>query len=103
MRCLGAAPLLLAFPAEAVLGGVTPAPDMLQLFAEGATAAGQGSASGAARPRQPGSDRARTGRRVSLVAEEMGRLKVPVSVSGTPRREQLSALRDALTEGPVPA
>ncbi len=44
MRCLGAAPLLLAFPAEAVLGGVTPAPDMLQLFAEGATAAGQGSA-----------------------------------------------------------
>ena len=44
LRCLGAAPLLLAFPAEAVLGGVTPAPNMLQVFAEGATAAGQGSA-----------------------------------------------------------
>ena len=36
---------------------------------------------------------------MSLVAEEMDRLKVPVSVSGNPRREQLGALRDALTRG----
>ncbi|MGH8591906.1 MAG: hypothetical protein ACREXX_22105, partial [Gammaproteobacteria bacterium] len=33
----------------------------------------------------------------SSVAEEMGRLKVPVSVSGNPRPEQLGTLRDALT------
>ena len=44
LRCLGAAPLLLAFPAEAVLGGMIPAPNMLQVFAEGAMAAGQSSA-----------------------------------------------------------
>ena len=45
LRCLGAAPLAAALlsapPAGAVLGGVTPAPDMLQVFAEGVTAAGQ--------------------------------------------------------------
>ena len=34
---------------------------------------------------------------MSAVAEEMGRLKVPVTVSGNPRPEQLSALRNALT------
>jgi hypothetical protein len=61
--CLGAAPLAAAFflgsPAEAALAGVTPASDTLQVFAEGAVAAGQGLA--AARPRQPGSDRAGPG------------------------------------------
>jgi hypothetical protein len=80
------------------IGGVTPAPDMLPVFAEGvAPAAEQGSAVARLGP----GSRARIARvegvAASAVAEEMGRLKVPVSVSGNPRPEQLGALRDALT------
>jgi hypothetical protein len=83
-RCLGAARLAAALlwgsPAEAALGGVTPVLGMLQVFAEGA----------AARPAP--CSRARIARAqglaVSAVAEEMSRLKVPVSGSGNPRREQ---------------
>ncbi|MGH8563272.1 MAG: SpoIVB peptidase S55 domain-containing protein [Gammaproteobacteria bacterium] len=80
------------------IGGVTPAPDMLQVFAEGAAPAAE---QGAAVARLAPGSRARIARAQgvapSSVAEEMGRLKVPVSVSGNPRPEQLSALRDALT------
>ena len=80
--------------------GRDPAPDMLRVFAEGAAAvAEQGSA---VTRLLPGS-RARIARTQvvapSSVADEMGRLKVAVSVSGNPRPEQLSALRDALTGG----
>ncbi|MGH7418302.1 MAG: SpoIVB peptidase S55 domain-containing protein, partial [Candidatus Rokuibacteriota bacterium] len=82
------------------IGGVTPAPDMLQVFAEGAAPAAE---QGAAAARLAPGSRARIGRAQgvapSSVAEAMGRLKVPVSVSGNPRPEQLSALRDALTGG----
>ncbi|MGH8581849.1 MAG: SpoIVB peptidase S55 domain-containing protein, partial [Gammaproteobacteria bacterium] len=80
------------------IGGVTPAPDMLRVFNERAAVAAE-EALAVARL-TPGS-RARIARAegvaVSSVAEEMGRLKVPVSVSGNPRPEQLSALHDALT------
>ena len=77
---------------------MTPAPDMLRVFAEGAAAAAEQGSAGARLG--PGS-RARIARAqgvaASTVPEEMGRLKVPVSVSGNPRPEQLSAFRDALT------
>ncbi|MGQ0595263.1 MAG: SpoIVB peptidase S55 domain-containing protein [Gammaproteobacteria bacterium] len=80
------------------IGGVTPAPDMLRVFAEGAAAAAE---QGSAAARLAPGSRARIARTqgvaASTVAEEMGRLRVPVSVSGNPRPEQLSALRDALT------
>ncbi|MGH8577900.1 MAG: hypothetical protein ACREXJ_13525, partial [Gammaproteobacteria bacterium] len=80
------------------IGGVTPAPDMLRLFAEGAAAAEE---QGSAAARLAPGSRARIARAQgvapSSVEEEMGRLKVPVSVSGNPRPEQLSALPDALT------
>lgn len=80
------------------IGGVTPAPDMLRVFDERAAPTTE-RGSPAARL-APGS-RARIARAEgvapSSVPGEMGRLKVPVSVSGNPRPEQLSALRDALT------
>ncbi|MGH8586489.1 MAG: SpoIVB peptidase S55 domain-containing protein [Gammaproteobacteria bacterium] len=79
------------------IGGVTPAPDMLQVFAEGAAAAGQGSAAARLAPGSRARIARAEGVAASAVAEEMGRLKVPVSVSGNPRPAQLSALRDALT------
>jgi len=79
------------------IGGVTPAPDMLQVFAEGAAAAGRGSAAARLAPASRARIARAQGVAASAVAEEMGRLKVPVTVSGNPRPEQLSALRDALT------
>jgi SpoIVB peptidase S55 len=80
------------------IGGVTPAPDMLRVFAEGiAAAAEQGSAVARLGPGSRARIARSQGIAASAVAEEMGRLRVPVSVSGNPRPEQLSALRDALT------
>ncbi len=66
------------------IGGVTPAPDMLQVFAEGAEAAGQGSAAARLAPGSRARIARAEGVAASAVAEEMGRLRVPVSVSGNP-------------------
>ena len=79
------------------IGGVTPAPDMLRVFAEGAAPAEQGSAAARLAPGSRARIARAQGVAVSAVAEEMGRLKVPVTVSGNPRPEQLRALHDALT------
>ncbi|MBA2593078.1 MAG: hypothetical protein H0U97_12840 [Gammaproteobacteria bacterium] len=77
---------------------MTPAPDMLRVFAEGAAAAAeQGSAVARLAPGSRARIAGAQGVAASTVPEQMGRLKVPVSVSGNPRPEQLSALRDALT------
>jgi hypothetical protein len=62
-----------------------------------APAAEQGSAAARLAPGSRARIARAEGVAASSVAEEMGRLKVPVSVSGIPRPEQLSALRDALT------
>ena len=79
------------------IGGVTPAPDMLRVFAEGAAPAEQGSAAARLAPGSRARIARAQGVAVSAVAEEMDRLKVPVTVSGNPRPEQLRALHDALT------
>jgi hypothetical protein len=80
------------------IGGVTPAPDMLRVFAEGvAAAAEQGSAVARLGPGSRARIARAQGVAASSVPGEMGRLKVPVSVSGNPRPEQLSALRDVLS------
>ena len=71
---------------------------MLRVFAEGAApAAEQGSAVARLAPGSRARIARAQGVAVSAVAEEMGRLKVPVTVSGNPRPEQLRALHDALT------
>ena len=79
------------------IGGVTPALDMLRVFAEGAAPAGQGSAAARLAPGSRARIARAQGVAVSAVAEEMDRLKVPVTVSGNPRPEQLRALHDAMT------
>ncbi len=80
------------------IGGVTPAPDMLQVFNEGSGAAVQ--ASGAATARLDFGIRTRIAHEarlpVSSVAGEMSRLQLPVLVSGAARSEQLDALREHL-------
>jgi hypothetical protein len=81
------------------IGGVTPAPGARH--APGVRGGCRGGGQGSAVTRLLPGSRARIARTQgvapSSVADEMGRLKVPVSVSRNPRAEQLSALRDALT------
>ncbi|MBA2591048.1 MAG: hypothetical protein H0U97_01830, partial [Gammaproteobacteria bacterium] len=97
-KLIGAIAYRVSLGGPSSIGGVTPAPDMLRVFAEGAAAAAE---QGSAAARLAPGSRARIARAKgvapSSVAEEMGRLEVPVSVSGNHRPEQLSALRDALT------
>ncbi len=80
------------------IGGVTPAPDMLRVFDEGAApAAEQGSDVARLAPGSRARIAHTQGVAASSVAEEMSRLRVPVSVSGSPRSERFGALRDALS------
>lgn len=78
------------------IGGVTPAPDMLQILDEGAAV----QAAGAATARLSEGIRGRIARQANVpassVEREMGRLQLPVLVSGIARPEQLDALRNAL-------